>query len=65
MDRKYFYASSLRLTRFLYALGFDYAKEDIFDRNGNQRWRFDYSDELAEAYEWFKYMRVKVRNTQM
>lgn len=64
MNKEYFYSGSLRLTRFLFSLGFNYDEGKIFDKNGKERWRFRRSPELIEAYTWFKYMRNKVKNNE-
>ena len=46
MDKKYYNVSSVRLMRFLYALGFD--KESYFDKNGKENWRFVIDDNFLE-----------------
>lgn len=54
---KYFNASSVRMMRFLYALGFD--KESYLDKNGREHWRFLITDNLLEALQFYKEMRKK------
>jgi hypothetical protein len=55
--KKYYSVSSVRMTRFLYCLGFD--KESYFDKNGKEKWRFEKTDELMESVEFYKKMRRK------
>lgn len=54
---QYFNVSSIRMMRFLYALGF--AKESYIDQNGRERWRFEKNDNLLEAVVFYKKMRAK------
>lgn len=53
--KEYFNVSSIRMMRFLYALGF--AKESYFDKNGKERWRFERTDRLLESVDFYKEMR--------
>lgn len=55
---QYFNVSSVRMMRFLYSLGFD--KESYFDKNRKERWRFQKTDNLVEAVEFYKRMRRKL-----
>lgn len=59
MEEK-FVASSIRLMRFLYALGFD--KSSVVDRSGNESWEFVRSSKLQEALDFYFYMRKKIRS---
>lgn len=56
MENKYFVCESIRLSRFLYSLGFD--KESIWV-NGKENWRFERSKDLNESLDFFFYMRKK------
>ena len=58
MSEKYT-ATSLRLMRFLYGLGFD--KESFINENGIENWKFEKSEELQESLDFFFYMRKKLR----
>lgn len=49
--KRYYNVSSLRLMRFLYALGFD--KESYINKNGKENWRFEYSDSLQECLNFY------------
>ena len=60
MNKQYFNVSSVRLMRFLYALGFD--KESYISNSGKENWRFEKSDALQEALDFFFYMRKKIRS---
>lgn len=55
MKKDYFNVSSVRLMRFLYALGFD--KESIYDENGVESWNFKYSQLLQQALNFYFDMR--------
>lgn len=59
MNTKYYNVSSVRLMRFLYALGFN--KESYITQNGKENWRFEKSEDLQEALDFFYYMRNKNR----
>lgn len=61
--KKIFYVNSLRLARFLYSLGFN--KASAYDENGMEYWQFENTQEIQEAYEFFKYMRKKIRNNTL
>ena len=56
---KYFNASSVRLARYLYSLGFP--KESHINKNGIENWRFEHSSDLQEALDFYFYMRKKMR----
>lgn len=58
--KQYYNVSSIRMMRFLYALGFD--KESYFDKNGKEHWRFEKTDSLLKSVEFFKLMRQKNSN---
>lgn len=55
MEKKYYNVSSVRLMRFLYALGFQ--KESYFNNQGKENWRFVYDDKLSEALDFYHQMR--------
>lgn len=55
----YYNVSSIRLMRFLYALGFN--KESYINNKGKENWRFKKSDDLQESLDFFFYMRKKHR----
>ena len=57
---KYFKVTSIRLCRFLYSLGFN--KMSAFNKNNNENWLFEKSDELQESLDFYFYMRNKNRN---
>jgi len=54
---KYFNASSLRLSRYLYALGFQ--KQSFINKNGIENWKFEHSSDLQESLDFYFYMRNK------
>ena len=53
----YYNVSSIRMMRFLYALGFD--KERYYDKNNVERWRFKKTDDLLLSVKFYKEMRQK------
>lgn len=57
MEKKYYNVSSVRLMRFLYALGFQ--KESYLNNNGKENWRFIYDDNLSEALDFYHRMRKR------
>lgn len=57
MNKRYYNVSSIRVARFLYSLGFE--KESYITNSGKEKWRFEYSDDLLESIDFFKYMRKK------
>ena len=59
MDNDYYNVSSVRLMRYLYALGFD--KESYINNKGKENWRFKKSNELQEALDFYFYMRNKTK----
>lgn len=59
MDTNYYNVSSLRMMRFLYALGFN--KESYINSKGKENWRFKKSEDLQEALDFYFYMRKKHR----
>lgn len=59
MNKNYYNVSSIRLMRFLYALGFD--KESYFNKQNKENWRFEKSDDLQESLDFYFYMRKKRR----
>lgn len=59
MNKRYYNVSSVRLMRFLYALGFN--KQSYINDKGKENWRFEYTDNLLESIEFYRYMRNKNR----
>lgn len=57
MNNKYYNVSSIRLMRFLYALGFD--KESYINSKGKENWRFIKNNNLEESLKFYYYMRNK------
>lgn len=57
MEKKFYNVSSVRLMRFLYALGFQ--KESYLNNNGKENWRFAYDDNLSEALDFYHRMRKR------
>ena len=57
MEKKYYNVSSVRLMRFLYALGFE--KESYFNSKGKENWRFELCSDLLESIRFYHYMRNK------
>lgn len=55
MRKTYYNVSSVRLMRFLYALGFE--KESYFDKKGKENWRFEVSDNLIKSINFYHNMR--------
>ena len=52
-----FNVSSVRMMRFLYSLGFD--KESYINASGKENWRFNKTENLMEALDFYFYMRNK------
>lgn len=59
MEKNYYNVSSVRLMRFLYALGFD--KESYIDKNNKENWRFLITDNLLMSLDFYHEMRKKNR----
>lgn len=57
MGYRIFNVSSIRLMRFLYALGFE--KESYIAPSGAENWRFVWSEDLEKSIEFYRYMRSK------
>ena len=57
MEIKYYNVSSVRLMRFLYALGF--SKESYLNKNGKENWRFIINNNLIEALDFYHRMRKR------
>lgn len=53
--KEYFCVSSTRMAKFLYSLGFD--KESFYNKDGKEKWRFEKSNELLVAVDFYKKMR--------
>lgn len=58
-QEKYFIASSVRMMRFLYSLGFD--KTSFINRKGIENWKFRHSNKLQEALNFYFYMRKELK----
>ena len=56
-NKKYYHVSSVRLMRFLYSLGFD--KQSYINKNQKENWRFEKTETLQEALDFYFYMRKK------
>lgn len=56
-NKKYYNVSSVRLMRFLYSLGFD--KQSYINKNQKENWRFEKTEALQEALDFYFYMRKK------
>ena len=54
---KIFKASSIRLMRYLYSLGFD--KSSVVNESGDENWLFEQSKNLQESLDFYFYMRKK------
>ena len=57
MNNKYYNVSSVRLMRFLYALGFN--KESYINSKGKENWRYEKNNNLEESLNFYYYMRNK------
>ncbi len=57
--KNYYNVSSLRLMRFLFALGFD--KESYINPKGKENWRFENNENLQIALKFYRDMRSKNR----
>lgn len=55
MEQRIYNVSSVRVARFLYALGFD--KESYIAPSGKENWRFVWSPELQRAIDFYHEMR--------
>ena len=55
MDNNYYNVSSVRLMRYLYALGFE--KESYINNKGKENWRFKKSDDLTKSLDFYYFMR--------
>ena len=55
LDNDYYNVSSVRLMRYLYALGFD--KESYINNKGKENWRFKKSDGLTKSLDFYYFMR--------
>ena len=55
MEEKYYNVSSVRLMRFLYALGFN--KESYINSKGKENWRFKMSTNLQKSLDFYYTMR--------
>ena len=56
-QNRYFCASSVRMMRYLYALGFD--KDSFINEGGYENWRFIHTDALQESIDFYFAMRKK------
>lgn len=59
MNNEIYNVSSVRLMRFLYALGFE--KESYINSQGKENWRFIKSDDLQNALDFYFEMRKRNR----
>lgn len=59
LNKKYFIASSIRMMRFLYSLGFE--KESFINPKGHENWKFEHTSELQESLDFYFYMREKLK----
>lgn len=57
MEHRIYNVSTVRLMRFLYALGFE--KEGYIAPSGKENWRFLWSDDLARALDFYHVMRKR------
>ena len=57
-DNNFFICQSIRMSRYLYSLGFNKMSIII---NGKENWKFEKSDALQEALDFYYYMRSKNR----
>ena len=55
MMKKYYNVSSVRMMRFLYALGFE--KESYINQSGKENWRFELNDNLRKSIDFYHSMR--------
>lgn len=55
-----FKCKSVRLCRYLYSLGFN--KESKYDKNENEYWLFEKSNELQKSLDFFFVMRKEIMN---
>lgn len=62
MKNNKYRCQSIRLSRFLYSLGFD--KESVIN-NDKENWLFERSPELQECLDFFFYMRKKLKNQRI
>ena len=56
---KEYKCQSIRLSRFLYSLGFD--KKSKFDSNNQEYWVFGYTNNLQKALDFFFVMRKQMK----
>ncbi len=57
MNTEKFNATTVRLMRFLYALGFE--KESYINDRGKENWLFERSDDLQESLDFYFSMRAR------
>lgn len=60
MDK--YICESIRLCRYLYSLGFD--KESI-EKDGNEIWQFEKSDDLQKSLDFYFYMRKILKEKRL
>lgn len=60
MYKRIFNVSSVRMMRFLYALGFE--KKSYFTSSGDENWEFEWSEDLQNSINFYREMRSKNRN---
>lgn len=59
MENKFYNVSSVRMMRFLYALGFE--KESYLNDKGKENWRFIIDENLLKSINFYHEMRNKNR----
>lgn len=57
MNKRYYNVSSVRLMRFLFALGFN--KESYINSKGKENWRFENTENLQISINFYHEMRNK------
>ena len=57
--KEYYNVSQLRVCWYLYSLGFE--KESWFDKNGKEHWRFEKTDDLIVAMDFYKKWEIKIK----
>ena len=55
-----FKCKSVRLCRYLYSLGFN--KESKYDKNENEYWLFEKSNELQKSLDFFFFFFLEIMN---
>lgn len=58
--KRYFYVKNQRLAKYLYSVGFDKTSEY---KDNQEIWRFEKSDVLQEALDFYSYIRNKTKKS--